>query len=115
MFAPKPQKPQKPKERGRLIILSFLAALVCGVYILQLMNFQIVRGEEFLAKTQQMTVSTIAVKAGRGEITDTNGEPLAQNKVGYNIVFYYSFLPSGEERNRIIAELIEMLEETGED
>ncbi len=111
----KPQKPYKPKERSRLIILSFLAAAVCGVYILQLMNFQIVRGAEFLARTQQMTVSSITVKAGRGEITDTNGVPLAQNKVGYNIVFYYSFLPGGEERNRIIAALIEMLEDAGED
>ncbi|MGI5893824.1 MAG: penicillin-binding transpeptidase domain-containing protein [Candidatus Merdivicinus sp.] len=108
-------KPQKPKERVRLIILSFLAAFVCGAYILQLMNFQIVRGEEFLSKTQQMTVSKIAVKAGRGEITDCEGVPLAENKVGYNIVFYYSFLPSGEDRNRIIAELIEMLEAAGED
>lgn len=107
-------KPPKPKERSRLIILSFLAAIVCAVYVLQLMNFQIVRGEEFQAKTQQMTVSKIAVKAGRGEITDCTGEPLAQNKVGYNIVFYYSFLPKGDDRNRIIAELIEMLEEEGE-
>ncbi len=111
MFSP---KPHKPKERSRLIILSCLAAAICGVYVLQLMNFQIVRGEEFLEKTQQLTVSKIAVKAGRGEITDCCGVPLANNKVGYNIVFYYSFLPSGEERNRIIAELIEMLEAAGE-
>ena len=107
-------KPQKPKERIRLIILSCLAAVICGAYILQLMNFQIVRGEEFLEKTQQLTVSKIAVKAARGEITDCCGVPLANNKVGYNIVFYYSFLPSGEERNRIIAELIGMLEAAGE-
>ncbi len=109
-----PNKPQKPKERGRLITLSILSALVCGVYALQLMNFQVVRGEEFQEKTQQMTVSRISVKAARGEITDRNGVALANNKVGYNIVFYYSFFPA-EDRNEIIASLIELLEASGED
>ncbi len=109
-----PNKPQKPKERGRLITLSILSALVCGVYALQLMNFQVVRGEEFQEKTQQMTVSRISVKAARGEITDRNGVALANNKVGYNIVFYYSFFPA-ESRNEIIASLIELLEASGED
>ena len=70
-------KPQKPKERGRLITLSILSALGCGVYTLQLMNFQVVRGAEFQAQTQQMTVSRIAVKAARGEITDCNGVAIA--------------------------------------
>ncbi|HIV18766.1 MAG TPA: hypothetical protein IAC82_05640 [Candidatus Merdivicinus intestinigallinarum] len=107
-------KPQKPKERGRLITLSILSAIVCGAYALQLMNFQVVRGAEFQAQTQQMTVSKIAVKAARGEITDCNGVALAKNKVGFNIVFYYSFFPA-EERNEIIARLIQMMEANGEE
>lgn len=109
-----PNKPQKPKERGRLITLSILSAIVCGVYTLQLMNFQVVRGADFQAQTQQMTVSKIAVKAARGEITDRNGVALANNKVGYNIVFYYSFFPA-EDRNKIIAQLIKMMEASGEE
>ena len=108
------QKPAKPKERARLIIMSFLAAAVCGLYMLQLMNFQVVRGAEFQAQTQQLTVSKISVKAGRGEITDCNGVALAENKVGYNIVFYYSFLPRAQQ-NAIIAQLIQMLEAQRED
>lgn len=88
-----PKKQPKAKERGRLIVLSFLAAGVCAAYILNLMNFQIVRGAEFQAQTQQMTVSKISVKAARGEILDCNGLALAENKVGYNVVFYYSFFP----------------------
>ncbi len=109
-----PKKMPKAKERGRLIILSFLAAGVCGAYILNLMNFQVVRGAEFQAQTQQLTVSKISVKAARGEIMDCNGVALAENKVGYNVVFYYSFFPKADQ-NRIIAGLIEMLEKNGED
>lgn len=109
-----PKKMPKAKERGRLIILSFLAAGVCGAYILNLMNFQVVRGAEFQAQTQQLTVSKISVKAARGEILDCNGVALAENKVGYNVVFYYSFFPKADQ-NRIIAGLIEMLEKNGED
>ncbi len=109
-----PKKPPKAKERGRLIILSFLAAGVCGAYILNLMNFQVVRGAEFQAQTQQLTVSKISVKAARGEILDCNGVALAENKVGYNVVFYYSFFPKADQ-NRIIAGLIEILEKNGED
>ena len=109
-----PKKMPKAKERGRLIILSFLAAGVCGAYILNLMNFQVVRGAEFQAQTQQLTVSKISVKAARGEILDCSGVALAENKVGYNVVFYYSFFPKADQ-NRIIAGLIEMLEKNGED
>lgn len=108
-----PQKTPKPKERGRLIVLSFLSALVCAAYILNLMNFQIVRGSEFQAQTQQLTVSKIAVKAARGEIVDCNGAALAENKVGFNIVFYYSFFPKTQQ-NRIISGLIGILEKNGE-
>ena len=108
-----PQKTPKPKERGRLIVLSFLSALVCAAYILNLMNFQIVRGSEFQAQTQQLTVSKIAVKAARGEIVDCNGAALAENKVGFNIVFYYSFFPKTQQ-NRIISGLIGTLEKNGE-
>ena len=108
-----PKKQPKAKERGRLIVLSFLAAGVCAAYILNLMNFQIVRGAEFQAQTQQMTVSKISVKAARGEILDCNGLALAENKVGYNVVFYYSFFPKAYQ-NRIIAGLIEILEKSGE-
>lgn len=109
-----PKKTPKPKERGRLIVLSFLSAIVCGAYILNLMNFQIVRGSEFQAQTQQLTVSKIAVKAARGEIVDCNGVALAENKVGFNIVFYYSFFPKAQQ-NRIISGLIGILEKNGED
>ena len=48
------------------------------------------------------------------QILDCSGVALAENKVGYNVVFYYSFFPKADQ-NRIIAGLIEMLEKNGED
>ncbi|MDD6032597.1 MAG: penicillin-binding transpeptidase domain-containing protein [Oscillospiraceae bacterium] len=103
----------KPKERMRLIILAFLSAVVCGLYLILAMNYQVVNGAKYYGQTQASTTSVLPLKAARGEIVDTNGTALAENETGLNIVFYYSFLPKSEQ-NEIIACLIEICEENGE-
>ena len=103
----------KPKERARLIILALLTAAVSVLYLLTSMTYQVVDGEKYYNQTHASTTSVLPLKAARGEIVDTNGVALAENRTGLNIVFYYSFLPKGRQ-NEIIAELIAICEENGE-
>ncbi|MBR4883945.1 MAG: hypothetical protein IKZ33_01385, partial [Lentisphaeria bacterium] len=103
----------KPRERGRLIVLSLMTAVVSILYLLTVMVYQIVDGEKYYNETQASITSVLPLKAARGEIVDTNGIALAENRTGLNIVFYYSFLPK-DRQNEIIADLIEICEENGE-
>ena len=103
----------KPKERARLIVLAVLTAIVCLMYLMISMTYQVVDGEKYYDETQASITSVLPLKAARGEIVDTNGVALAENRTGLNIVFYYSFLPK-DQQNEIIAQLIEICEENGE-
>ncbi len=103
---------KKPTERNRLVVLSILAAVFSAFFVLLLMSYQIVQGEEFNQQTHQMTSSKLPIKAARGDIVDCNGVALAENKAGFNIVFQYAFLPQ-DEQNDIIRELVELCEENG--
>ena len=83
-----------------LIFLIFVAGLV-----LRLMNFQLVRGKDFLVTSDRTTVKTIPIEAPRGEILDTNGRALAVNRTVYCIRLDLVFMPK-DERNDIILRLI---------
>ncbi len=105
---------KKLSTRVRLLFLGFFALGIFVVYGLLLMTYQVVHGAEYREQMNRTTVTRISVDAARGNIIDRNGVLLATNEVGLNIVFYYSSLPSGEE-NDIIAQLIALCEEKGEE
>ena len=109
-------KPRPPKGKGtrrRLLGLSALSAATAAVYLLSMMRIQIVDGARYLEETLSTTLSVIPVRAARGEILDRDGEALAENRTGMNIVFYYSFFPQ-ERAAEQIAALIALCEENGE-
>lgn len=71
---------------SRYIFLGLFVAGILMFYALQLMNMQIVEGEENLEAATYSTTQNINVKAARGEIVDRYGRALAQNRMGYSIV-----------------------------
>ena len=77
------------------------------------MSIQIVDGETYHAQTESTTVSVIPIRAARGEIYDRDGQPLAENQTGLNIVFYYAFFDL-ENCAEQIGLLINLCEEQGE-
>lgn len=98
---PRPSKDKDKSQRRRLFVLSFIALVTAAVYLVNLMSIQIVRGETYYAQTQSTSVSIIPISAARGEILDRDGEPLAENRTGLNIVFYYAFFPDEGMSGRI--------------
>ena len=101
---------KKSPERNRLVILSVLIAVFSAFFIIVLMSYQVVRGAEFYAQTQQKASSTLPIKAARGDIVDCNNVAFAENKAGFNVVFQYSFLPKATQ-NEIIKKLITLCEQ----
>ena len=108
-------KPMK-SNRIRLIILAVIVSVALVLSSFRLMQYQIVGGAEYREQANTKTISTVRVKAARGEILDRYGRPLAINKVGFNIVFDRAFMPKDEQQeNTIIVKLMQMLEKSGED
>ena len=105
------------KQKTNRVRLILLAALVFTAFLLscvRLMQYQIVEGATYRETANKKTISTVSVKAARGEIVDRYGRSLAINKVAFNIVFDRVFMPEGRE-NEIIASLIDLMEDSGEE
>lgn len=103
----------KPKEYSRYIICVVILVAVFAVYLLQLVNWQIIKGKTFLEKSDSTDLSTVKMDAARGEILDVNGNGLAVNKTGYSIVFDKSYMKDETENNTII-QLTKILAKSGE-
>ena len=107
------QKDLQRSIRTRSWMLAAAAVVTASVYLLNLMSIQIVDGETYHAQTESTTVSVIPIRAARGEIYDRDGQPLAENQTGLNIVFYYAFFDL-ENCAEQIGLLINLCEEQGE-
>lgn len=101
-------------ERNRLLLLCLLASVVSAAFLFILMRYQIVDGAKYNAETYRTNTTRIDLKAARGDIVDRDGVALATNTAQLNIVFYYTFFPKSSQ-NEIIASLIALCEEKGED
>ena len=95
-----------------LITLITIVVLLASLSIVRLMQFQIVDAEEYIDQVNRRTISEVSVSAARGDIVDRNGNLIATNKAGFNIVFDRAFLPEGKE-NEVILELTKLLSENG--
>lgn len=104
------QKKRRRIEGTVAIILVF--ALLTGV----LVKIQLIDGAKYRAAGASLAVTQTTVKASRGEILDSNGEPLVTNRQGYSVIFKYADFPSPknqQERNELISALIALFEAEG--
>ena len=76
------------KFTARYIILGCIVALLFSLLIGQLVNLQIIHGDENATKAYNKKTKTITTRADRGTITDANSMTLAYDKKIYNIQFY---------------------------
>lgn len=101
----------KPKVR---ILLSALVTVAIMVYfIYTLMNIQIVEPDKYTKMLGDNSQYQQVIKATRGEIVASNGDPLAGNRMGYDVIIDRATLPV-ERRNEIILGLTELFEKLGE-
>ena len=94
------------------MILGAFWCLVVVVYIVRLMNLQLVHGDEYLETATKRSYKTQTTIAVRGEILDSDGEPIVTNRMGLSVTIDMAFIPKGEE-NDTCSKLIEILAENG--
>jgi penicillin-binding protein 2 len=77
----------EPRYRLRIYLLTALIMVGFGALLTRLHEFQIERRDEFLQLVPGNRTVTVREPGIRGEITDRNGIPLAQNLRNYEVSF----------------------------
>lgn len=102
------------KFKIRAWIAALLMLAVMGIFVSRLMNIQIVDAETYKKEIGNRTLYTQVIKATRGEIVDRGGEPMAGNRMGYDVIIDKATFPRGRE-NEVISNLIRLFESMGEE
>ncbi|WP_025028582.1 peptidoglycan D,D-transpeptidase FtsI family protein [Caldalkalibacillus mannanilyticus] len=97
----------------RLSVLFLITFLLFSALVFRLGYVQIVKGEEYLNKTESNSVKKVSVVAPRGWIMDRNGEIMVYNEVGFSLVFTLNAAlnQNREEIAEKLAPLIDMEQE----
>jgi len=77
----------------RILTLGIVIGIVFSVYTIQLINYQIIQGEEWTDQAEENRISEISIPTLRGVIFDRNGIVLARNVASYNVTIFPAWLP----------------------
>ena len=105
---------------GRLMKPGRVAAMACGmillltVYLVFLYKLQIVEGEAYYNKSNELKPTEKVVTATRGNILDRYGRVLVSNAECYNIKIDSDKLFANADPNAVILELVDMVGSFGD-
>ncbi|MGN1403698.1 MAG: peptidoglycan D,D-transpeptidase FtsI family protein [Ruminococcus sp.] len=100
----------------KLSLASLLVLVSCCLCAWRLMKIQIVESETYTAKNVSTQKYTQTISATRGEIVDSAGNAIIENKVGYNVIIEPDTFPEDNaEGNRVLLSLTKILDENGEE
>lgn len=99
-------------ERLRTAFLAILVVIAVALGLIRLMTVQIVNGDAYLQQSEYTSVYTQTIKATRGQIVDADGNPIVENKVGFNVIIDDTYFPSdNKEANEILIQTVRILKE----
>lgn len=98
----------------RFAVLMGIVLAVMVVFEIVLMRQQLVDGEQYQSQAIKYTATSLSITAARGEIVDRYGRAIAQNRMGYSIMFNRAEMDR-EHWNDTIWKLTRILEENGEE
>lgn len=99
-------------ERLRTAFLAILVVIAVTLGLIRLMNVQIVNGDTYLQQSEYTSVYTQTIKSTRGQIVDADGNPIVENKVGFNVIIDDTYFPSdNKEANEILIQTVRILKE----
>ena len=105
------EKPTIAIKRFRWVFMAI--AMIFTYYVLQLFQYQIVNGADYVAQAEDNRTDIISDPTERGMIFDRNGIVLARNTPSYNVTITPAQLPDGEDnpgdRYRILRELADTI------
>ncbi len=104
---------KRPNIALRNFIMIIFIGLILVLYIGNLVDLQVVHGEENNLKAEKTSERKVAVMPARGEILDRNGKPIAVNAMGYSIIFDRLYM-TPKNQNETIHRLLILFAETHE-
>ena len=100
----------KRTKRIKTLILGIFWCLVVVIYIIRLMNLQLVHGDEYLESATKRSYKTQSTFAVRGEILDSDGEPIVTNRMGLSVTIDRAYITEGQENDTCL-KLIQILKQ----
>ncbi len=104
--------------KTRIIILVILFFVMIGAIVFRLFNLQILNGESYLNNFTLKIRKEKTIKSTRGNIYDSDGNPLAYNKLAYTVTFedigsYNSTKEQNLSLNSSMYGLLRVIEDNG--
>ena len=99
---------------ARLVAMALILVLLLAVYLVFLYRLQIVEGEKYYNRSNEISTTTRPVTAARGNILDRYGRVLVSNSECYNLQIDTDKLFANEDPNSVILELVKMVQGFGD-
>ena len=99
---------------GRLVAMALILLILLTVYLVFLYRLQIIEGEAYYNRSNEISQTTRPVTAARGNILDRYGRVLVSNKECYNLQIDTDKLFANEDPNAVILELVKMVQSFGD-
>lgn len=104
----------KKQMLQRLAVLGG-GCILCGMVVAaNLFSLQVIHGDEYASQANHLYTYTSTIAASRGDILDRNGETLVTNTTVYGLQITYAFWDR-ENQNETILDLVDMIQDDGED
>lgn len=101
-------------KSGRVATMILLLVVLLVVYLVFLYKAQIIEGEEYYHRNDQISNTERTVTAARGNILDRYGRLLVGNKECYNLTIDTNKLFASSDPNATLLELVELVEQFGD-
>ena len=103
----------RQKINLRFNILTVIVFIIGFILLCQLINLQIINGDEYRKLSSTRLTRETLIHADRGEILDRNGVKLVTTSTGYALNLYRT-TTDNQQLNSNILNIIEVLEENGD-
>lgn len=96
----------------KLTLASTLVLASCCLCAWRLLKIQVVESETYAKQNISTQTYTQTISATRGEIVDAQGNPIIENKVGYNVIIEPDTFPEDyADGNAVLLSIVQILDE----
>ncbi len=99
--------------KDRFNILGIIIVLIFALIVYQLVNIQLIQGENYFNQSQSINLKSRTILAERGNILDRYGVPIATNSSSFSLLLMTTGT-TVEQLNEILLKLSKILEKNGD-
>ncbi len=100
------------EKKSRILIVCAVFLIIAAVFVLRLVNLQIINGDEYLKESESGQVKKITLSAPRGEILDRHFSPIVTNSSSFVVKIN---IDETEDINSTVCLLIDIFERNNQE